>query len=688
MNPVSGRDLLTHKKIKMKAKNNFNENSCQTWFSNLTLKSIVLIALVWFTVQTPVQAQEQQYTRPSWWFGISNGFNVNFYEGSTHQLTSDFTPPATFHKANAFGLFEAALIEYYRPNSRLGFMLQAGYDNRQGKFTTVNTACNCPADLSTNISYITVEPSLRLAPFKSNFYLFGGPRVAFNMEKSFTYQLGINPAFPNQAPTPEIKGDLSDMNKTLISMQVGLGLDIPVGSQTSKTQFVISPFASFHPYFGQNPRSIETLNITTFRAGVALKFGQGRLIPMPEKAEITIPEVQFSVTAPASGTSERRVREVFPLRNYVFFNIGSTEIPNRYQSLKKEEVKEFREDQLEMITPVNQSGRSERQMNVYYNVLNILADRMIKNPATTITLVGSSEQGPQDGKIMAETVKNYLVTTFEIASSRIATKGQLKPNIPSQQPGGTLELDLLREGDRRVSIESNAAVLLQEFKSGAKPKTAAEMAMAQTSLENDVTFDVKGATAAFSAWSVQLVDETGKSQTFGPYTQEKVSLSSKTILGDKKEGDYKITLTGQTKNGSVVNKESTAHITLWEPAKIVEGIRYSVLYEFDESKAISIYEKYLIETVAPKIPVNGTVLIHGHTDIIGDEAHNLELSQARANDVRTILEGALTKSGRTDVKFEAKGFGEDGNQAPFNNRYPEERFYNRTVVIDIFNDGN
>jgi hypothetical protein len=42
------------------------------------------------------------------------------------------------------------------------------------------TACDS-ADLKTNISYITVEPSLCFAPFKSNFYLFGGPRFAFNL---------------------------------------------------------------------------------------------------------------------------------------------------------------------------------------------------------------------------------------------------------------------------------------------------------------------------------------------------------------------------------------------------------------------------------------------------------------------------------------------------------------------------
>jgi hypothetical protein len=47
-------------------------------------------------------------------------------------------------------------------------------------------------------------------------------------------------------------------------------------------------------------------------------------------------------------------------------------------------------------------------MTVYYNVLNILGDRMQKNPSATITLVGSSNNGNSDGLTMAESVKTYL----------------------------------------------------------------------------------------------------------------------------------------------------------------------------------------------------------------------------------------------------------------------------------------
>jgi hypothetical protein len=48
-------------------------------------------------------------------------------------------------------------------------------------------------------------------------------------------------------------------------------------------------------------------------------------------------------------------------------------------------------------------------------------------------LVGSSEQGPADGLAMSESIKTYLVDVFAINPSRISTKGQSKPNIPSSE---------------------------------------------------------------------------------------------------------------------------------------------------------------------------------------------------------------------------------------------------------------
>jgi outer membrane protein OmpA-like peptidoglycan-associated protein len=186
-----------------------------------------------------------------------------------------------------------------------------------------------------------------------------------------------------------------------------------------------------------------------------------------------------------------------------------------------------------------------------------------------------------------------------------------------------------------------------------------------------------------SSWSMEIADENGKVQNFGPYTKELVTIPGISILGTRPEGDYKVTMIGKDKNGNIVKKETNMHMVLWTPPKEEQGMRYSVIYEFDESKVIPLYEKYLAETVTPKIPTGATVIIHGHTDIIGNEAYNLNLSQERVNDVKTIIENALTKAGRSDVKFVTQGFGENPETAEFDNNLPEGRFYNRNVVIDI-----
>ncbi|MFT5243820.1 MAG: outer membrane protein OmpA-like peptidoglycan-associated protein [Psychroserpens sp.] len=669
-------------------KTKYSEKPSTTWSpNNLSIKSAAIIALAWLSFQTSVQAQEAlevKYTKPSWYFGLAGGANFNFYRGSTQEMNASFTSPKTFHDGFGAGLFIAPLLEYRPADSRWGVMLQAGYDNRGGKFDQVLTPCDCPADLKTNLSYITVEPSLRFAPFKSNFYLYGGPRLAFNMDKSFTYQLGINPAYPDQEATPAVKADFDNVNKTIISMQIGAGYDIPLSTDSNKTQFVLSPFVSFQPYFGQNPRSTETWNNTTVRAGVALKFGQGQNIQQATDI-VKDAEVQFSINSPSNLPGESRYNEIFPLRNYVYFNTGSTEIPNRYVLLTQGQVKDFKEDQLEEFAPKNLSDRSKRQMTVYHNVLNILGDRMQKNPLASISLVGSSENGPSDGLAMAESVKTYLVNVFAINESRIKTKGQNKPNIPSLQPGGTLELELLNEGDRRVSIESTTPDLLMEFQSGpdAQLKPVKIVPLQEAPTESYVTFNNKGANEAFSSWSLQLADEQGKTQSFGPYTEDVASIPGKSILGSRPEGDYRVKMVGQTKSGAIVEKESNMHTVLWTPAKVEQGIRYSIIYEFNKSKAISIYEKYLTDVITPKVPLGATVIIHGHTDEIGEAVHNQDLSLARANDVKNIIENSLSKTGRNDVIFELNGFGEDENKAPFTNKTPEERSYNRTVIIDI-----
>ncbi|MBA3972013.1 MAG: OmpA family protein [Bacteroidetes bacterium] len=183
-------------------------------------------------------------------------------------------------------------------------------------------------------------------------------------------------------------------------------------------------------------------------------------------------------------------------------------------------------------------------------------------------------------------------------------------------------------------------------------------------------------------WSIDVTDDKGKVQHFGPFTKEQESISANTILGDRKSGKYTIVMSGKTKDGKKIRKESSINLERnVEPKE--EVVRFSVLFDFDKSKTVSTYEKFLRDVVVPSVKDSSTIVIHGHSDIIGDTEYNSNLSTERAMEVQKILKQALSDAGKKDIKYEVYGLGADEDFAPFANKFPEERFYNRTVIIDV-----
>jgi len=561
-------------------------------------------------------------------------------------------------------------------------MLNVGYDNRSGAFDQVISPCNCPEDLKTDLSYATIQPSIRISPFGPDFYVFLGGAYSYNISKSFIYKFDQN----NGNLFNNTEGDFSNIHREVFSTHIGMGYDIQLASANSRNQIALSPFISYHPYFGQAPRNIESWSLSTVRVGVALKFGRGKVKEVEDKPvqvvvnkPIIVPladsDVKFENRAPLSVPSQRTINEAFPLRDYIFFDEGSNEIPNRYVRLSKTKAAKFELEQLRTSDIKNQNGRSERQMTVYYNILNILGYRMQKNPTTLITLIGSSAgNGPDQGKEYAESVKKYLVDIFGINPSRINTEGRNQPVHPSEMPGGKSYLVMLREGDRRVDIVSVSTDLLTPLQI---------IAVKSDPMDSRVIFSAKSEkNQPLKSWNVVMTDEMGVQQTYGPYTREQESVSGNHILGNRAEGKYKVVMTGESPNGTIIQKESKMHLVRSD-APTEEALRFSILFDFDQSRAVSAYEKFLIEQVAPHINNNSKVIIHGHTDIIGDLDYNMRLSEHRAMDTQTILSKAAYNSGKTGVIFETLAFGMDEENAPFENKYPEERFYNRTVIIDI-----
>ena len=638
-------------------------------FTKKIFKKVIISSLMTVIAITTAEAQN---TQPTWWFGVSGAANSNFYSGTTQRLNNSLIVPVAFHEANGIRPFGSVFLEY-RPAGVFGLMLNAGYDGRGSKFDGVIAPCDCPATLKTNMDYITVEPSLRLAVPSSKLYFFAGPRVAFNQQKDFNY---------TQLRQPNTDAELSAMRSTVVTGQIGMGYEFPLSVPTSATQVNLSPFISYHPYFGQDPRDIESLSISTVRAGVALKIGKARKSKVTETppAEVPVREVAFSVRGPLSQPVKLQVSETLPLRHSVFFDEGSSAVPNRYVLLTPDQASSFKEEQLQQEPTQITSGRSARQLNVYYNILNILGDRMRSNPAANISLSGASAQGPVAGKAFAETVKQYLVSVFGISNSRIETQGRTKPLIPSEKPGATKELTLLRAGDRRVDIQSNSAELLMEVGGGLMKPVQINSTI--NPLDSQVVFTNDGASVLLKSWTVELTDENGTTQKHGPYTTDETNMTVASILGDRSEGTYKVIMLGESKNGSAVTKEGSVSLKRGEES-IEKAYRYSILFDFDKTQTTASYAKFLTDVVSPLISEGSTVSIHGHTDVIGGDAYNLNLSKQRASETQTIIESALNKAGTSNVKFETSGFGEDLSRLPFDNNLPEERFYNRTVIIDI-----
>jgi outer membrane protein OmpA-like peptidoglycan-associated protein len=639
---------------------------------NKIIKKLVTGLLVMVCTYSAVQAQ---ITQPSWWFGVSGAANANWYDGTTQTLNNSLLVPTAFHKGFGIRPYGSVLVEY-RPKPVWGIMLNVAYDGRGAKYKNVEAPCNCLATLDADINYISVEPSLRLGFNSFNLYFFAGPRVAFNINNDFKY---------TQVNQPNTVSNFSSTKQVQVSGQVGLGYDIMVSSANSATKVSLSPFASYHPYFGQEPRSIESLSIQTVRVGMALKIGKGHRTPEKMIQPIPLgkaPEHQFIFTARGpKAPSTLQVSETLPLLNAVFFDDGSEEIPNRYVLLTADQAVAFRENQLQQQQTGDISVRSAGQLSVYYNVLNILGDRMRSNPTTSILLNGASVNRPRGGKSFAIAVKAYLVNVFGIDGARIVVSGSFKPRPPSEKIGGTKDLGLLGAENRRVDIESNSPELLMEI-GGDMMKPVQLAATPANPRDTMIVLHVDSAKQLLASWYVDAADQNGVVKHFGPFNNDWSSISNSAIVGNGPGGDYKITMLAQTINGTSVSKDTTIHLMSQQPA-VIKELRYSIVFNYDKYTTVAKYTRFLVDIVSPLITSGATVSIHGHTDIIGEVAYDQKLSDSRAFDAKQLIENALTKAGVTNVTIQPTGYGSDVNQAPFDNKLPEQRFYNRTVIIDI-----
>lgn len=111
-----------------------------------------------------------------------------------------------------------------------------------------------------------------------------------------------------------------------------------------------------------------------------------------------------------------------------------------------------------------------------------------------------------------------------------------------------------------------------------------------------------------------------------------------------------------------------------------KGERYRLwLFPCNDSRFTPHMERIMDEYVLGRVQKGSQIVVTGHTDIVGEEKDNLELSRRRAANTAAYMRRKL--AGRGYATLEWTGVGEE--QPIYPNHLPEMRFYNRTVEVRL-----
>jgi outer membrane protein OmpA-like peptidoglycan-associated protein len=587
-------------------------------------------------------------------------------------------------------------------------------------------------EIFSTLNAITFEPAVNTILF-NKLRASVGFRIAYLMTSDYryvetlvtdrvTYSTGSRTRNP-------IEGQIPEVNKLQMAMSVGVGIDFPVGSKSTLTPEIryYAPLntisskewrvaslqlgASFHYALYPPPPPIfirdtviqrDTVLKQLFTAGnegltmldskmdtqirsefagrQETRYETTTIKENYEKRVLKIAELAVTVNAVPVGTDvsqatkdafygftveETELEENFPLLPQVFFPEGIGELnASSMNLLTREETPNFIETEL----PRNTLG-------VYRHLLNIIGKRMNERQQAKLSLVGTNsnvnaEKNNRELSLRrAESVKNYLVSSWGIEPSRITVKAVNLPTAPANNT--TTEG---QEENRRVEIYTDDYEILE-------PIAIRDVTVQSRPTSIEVSSIVKSEVGVRN-WALSIEqdgnvlrklagDDTPDNYTWNiterPYPKSEKPVVAKYTITDK---------SGQTKTGvkEVSVKQLTVRQKRYEQKDDKRNDKFSLIV-FDFNKAdLNPDNKRIVQEVRSRIQPESKVVIAGYADKSGEPTYNRELARRRCVEVQKSV-------GLNDGNSTIQPYGSD--TLLFDNSTPEGRSYSRTVVIEI-----
>ena len=442
-----------------------------------------------------------------------------------------------------------------------------------------------------------------------------------------------------------------------------------------------APEVSYYFPFNQVKTDYQW-KIASVEGGVAIRYGIYKPEPPPPPPPPTPPpppppkpkpEPPVATVATASPQHieivETIMTETFPLLPYIFFDSAGSQLAQKYEQLSPSDLDRFRSREL-----------PHSSLEAYYQILNVLGNRLIAEPNERITIVGTTDgaelaagsKSTALAKERAERVKQYLTETWAIEPSRIITKTVATPANPSSKV-----YDEGVQENRRVEIISTNGKMLEpivheKFSRYDGSPRLIPFVMSAKSKQPIANWEFK-----ITAGDALLYHTNGNGtppSTFG-WSISNADLPSIAQANDQKA---KLSATLSVKDESGLSNVNSFEVPVSKSRFPFELSRLSlVVFDFDKS-TISKQNQQMISTfVSHSIKAESEARITGSTDRLGELDHNQELSQARADAV-----GELVKAENPDAKLtEIKGIGPA--ETSDLNATPEGRYYCRTVTVQV-----